>query len=52
MAVNLIQPAAGQRKPYVCQIDYWRREIQLSGKPGLHSVPVSGDHIHEMFGLQ
>src|SRR3984893_17068700 len=50
--IDIIEPAADQRKTLRGEIDHRRRHVELAVEPRFYRVPVGGQHVGEMSGLQ
>ena len=50
--IDIIEPAADQRKAFRGEVDHRRRDIELAVEPRLDRVLVGGDDVGEVAGLQ
>ena len=50
--IDIIEPAADQRKALRDEVDHRRRDIELAVEPRLYRVLVGRNHVGEMTGLQ
>lgn len=48
--IEIVEPAADQRKTLRSQVHHSRREIQFAIEPEIHSVLISREHVRQMVG--